>query len=338
VAAVTVNIGIIGVGMIGQDHAGRLASVLSGARVAAVADADVDRAAAVARSLPGAQALASGHEVIGSETVDAVVVTSWGPTHEEFVLAAIEAGKPVFCEKPLAPAPDACLRIVEAEMAAGRRLVQVGFMRRYDRGYRALKRAVDDGVIGAPLLVHCAHRNPAVPETFTSDMPVTDAAVHEMDISRWLLGDEVAAVSVLAPRRTRHAATHLQDPQVLLMETAAGVHIDVEVFVNCQYGYDIRCELVGETGTVSLANPAPVAVRGAGSAAEPVPADWRERFAGAYDTELQEWVNSVRAGQATGPSSWDGYAVAAVSGAALTALESGQRTVVVMKDRPPFYS
>ena len=251
----TVRVGIVGAGMIGQEHAHRL-SGQAGAQVTAVADADQGRAEQVARSVPGAQPLRTGHDVIGSGAVDAVLVTSSGPSHEEFVLAAVGAGKPVFCEKPLAPTPEACLRIVEAELAAGRRLVQVGFMRRYDDGYQAMKRALDDGLIGTPLLAHCVHRNAASPPTYTSDMPFTDSAVHEMDIVRWLLADEVTALSVVAARRSRYAPGQLQDPQLLLMETAAGVHIDVELFVNCQYGYDVRCELVGETGTVSLAAPA----------------------------------------------------------------------------------
>ncbi len=333
----TVRVGVVGAGMIGQQHARRLSGVLAGARVTAVADAVPGRAEQLARSVPGAQALGTGPDVVASAEVDAVLVTSSGPSHEEYVLAAIGAGKPVFCEKPLAPEPGACLRIVEAEMAAGRRLVQVGFMRRYDDGYLAMKRAVDAGRIGTPLLAHCVHRNAATPPTFTSDMPVTDSAVHEMDIIRWLLGDEVTAVSVVATRRSGYAPDQLQDPQVLLMETAAGVHVDVEVFVNCQYGYDIRCELVGETGTVSLPSPGGPELRSGGAASQPVPADWRERFTRAYDAELQDWVDSVRRGQATGPSSWDGYAAAAVAQAALTALSSGQRTPVVLKTRPGFY-
>ena len=93
--------------------------------------------------------------------MDAVLIATWGAAHEEQVVAAIGAGKPVFCEKPLAPTSDACLRIMEAEMAACRRLVQVGFMRRYDAGYLAMKAALDEGGIGAPLLMHCAHRNPS---------------------------------------------------------------------------------------------------------------------------------------------------------------------------------
>jgi myo-inositol 2-dehydrogenase / D-chiro-inositol 1-dehydrogenase len=334
---VTVRVGIVGAGMIGHDHARRLSSVLAGARVTAVADAAPGRAEQLAGSVPGARPLATGHDVVASGEVDAVVVTSSGPSHEEFVLAAIGVGKPVFCEKPLAPTPEACLRIVEAELAGGRRLVQVGFMRRYDDGYRAMKRAVDAGLIGTPLLAHCVHRNAASPSFFTSDMPVTDSAVHEMDIIRWLLGDEVTALSVLATRRSGYAPEQLQDPQLLLMETAAGVHVDVEVFVNCRYGYDVRCELVGETGTVSLPGPAGPELRSGGVASQPVPADWRERFDRAYDAELQDWVNSVRCGQATGPSAWDGYAAAAVAQAALTALGSGQRTPVVLKGRPGFY-
>ena len=334
----TLNVGIIGAGMIGEHHARRLSGVVPGARVAAVADADAWRARAVAESLPAAQALPSGHEVIASGGVDAVLIASWGPAHEEVALAAIAAGKPVFCEKPLAPTPEACLRIMDAEMAAGRRLVQVGFMRRYDAGYLALKQAVDAGAIGVPLLAHCVHRTAAVPPYFTGEMPMTDSAVHEIDIARWLLGEEVAAVSVLLPRRTRHAPALLHDPLVLLLETGAGVLIDAELFLNCRYGYDIRCEVVGETGTVSLASPAAATLRDQGRVSQPVPADWRGRFDRAYDAELAEWVSAAQAGSAAGPSCWDGYAAAAVAQAALSSVEWQERVSVVMHDRPPFYA
>jgi myo-inositol 2-dehydrogenase / D-chiro-inositol 1-dehydrogenase len=254
------------------------------------------------------------------------------------VLAAIAAGKPVFCEKPLAVTAEACLRIVDAEVSAGRRLVQVGFMRRYDTSYLTMKRGFDDGLIGAPLLVHCAHRNPDVPEHYTSDMPISDTAVHEVDTMRWLLGEEIVAITVLLPRRNSRAATHLADPHLLLLETSNGTLIDVEVNVNCGYGYDIRCELVGETGTLLLDNPAGCTVRHSGAASQQIPADWRVRFGAAYDAELQEWADSLTAGQATGASSWDGYAATAVCEAGLAALRQRERTSIAVKDHPSLYA
>src|SRR4051794_5611665 len=324
--------------MIGQEHIRRLDGGPGGSRVVAVADADPDRAAAVAGGLPAAKALTSGEELIAWDAVDAVVVTSWGPTHEPYVLAAIAAGKPVFCEKPLAITQEACGRIVDAEVAAGRRLVQVGFNRRYDPAHRALKQALDGGAIGAPLLVHCAHRNASSPPHYTPDMSIADTAIHEIDELRWLLGQEIAAVQVLTPRRSSRGG-ELQDPLLVLFEMADGVLVDVEVSVNIHYGYEIRCEISGETGTVELADPAPVTIRREGVAAGLVPADWRERFALSYDIELREWADTAAAGrQPLGPGAWDGFIAQVVSDAALQSLHAGGRVAIALPDRPDLYA
>jgi myo-inositol 2-dehydrogenase / D-chiro-inositol 1-dehydrogenase len=332
----TVKVGVIGVGMIGQDHIRRLTEVLAGGAVVAVADSDADRAAGIAQGVPGARAHATGRDLVRDDGVDAVVVASWGPSHEEYVLACIAAGKPVFCEKPLATTQGACLRIMEAEVAFGRRLVQVGFMRRYDAAYRALKDVVASGAIGTPLLMHCAHRNASVPAHYTSDMAINDTTVHDVDVARWLLDDEVAAASVLVPRRNRRAGD-LRDPIFVLLEMAGGALVDVEVSVNIAYGYDIRGEVVGETGVAALAESNPVVVKREGSFGGRVPADWRERFLRAFDVEFQEWLGAAAKGTATGPSAWDGYAATAVCDAALEALRTGTRTEVSLRQRPDFY-
>jgi myo-inositol 2-dehydrogenase/D-chiro-inositol 1-dehydrogenase len=334
----TVRVGVIGVGAIGQDHIRRLTHVTSGSRVVALSDVDAQRARSAAESLDGARVHATGQDLINDGDVDAVLVASWGPTHEEYVLASIAAGKPVFCEKPLAPTPDACLRIVEAEVARGRRLVQVGFMRRYDSGYRAMKNTLARGTLGAPLMAHCAHRNPTVPPYgFTSDMMISDSAVHEIDLVRWLFDQEIAAATVLKPRRTTRGNPDLQDPQIIILEMADGVMVDVEIFVNCGYGYDIRCEVVAESGTVSLADRGEIVLSSSGLRSRPVPADWRERFVRAYDVELQEWVEAVAAGESSGPSAWDGYAAAAVVESCLEALQRGQRLTVQLEAPPELY-
>jgi myo-inositol 2-dehydrogenase/D-chiro-inositol 1-dehydrogenase len=334
----TVKVGVIGVGNIGQDHIQRLTRKVAGAQVVAVSDVDAARAEAVAQRTPGARVFPTGQGLIQADEVDAVLVASWGPTHAEFVLAAIEANKPVLCEKPLAPTVDECLRILDAEIARGRRLVQVGFNRRYDTAYRQMKSTLVAGTLGPPLMAHCAHRNPSVPPFYIGGMPITDTAIHEIDIVRWLLDQEITAARVLKPRRTSRAKPELQDPLMVLMDMADGAMVDVEVFVTIAYGYDIRCEVVCELGTVALGDGSPVVVRKDNLRSDRVPSDFQERFALSYESEVQEWVDSVASGEPSGPSSWDGYAATAVADACLAALDSGERVSVEMRQRPAFYS
>ncbi|MFA3759059.1 Gfo/Idh/MocA family oxidoreductase [Yersinia sp. 2544 StPb PI] len=335
----SLNIGVIGTGAIGQDHIRRCSKVLQGARVVAVTDINQQHATKVIRDLGiEANIYADGHEVINAKEVDAVLVTSWGPSHEEFVLAAIAAGKYVFCEKPLAVTAEGCKRIVEAEAAKGKRLVQVGFMRPYDQGYRALKDVITRGEIGEPLMLHCAHRNPRVGENYTTNMAITDTLIHEIDVLRWLLDDDYVSVQVVFPRKAKHAKAHLKDPQVVLFETAKGTRIDVEIFVNCQYGYDIQCEVVGDTGIAKLPEPSSVLMRSQARLSHEILTDWKDRFIDAYDVELQAFINDVLAEKLTGPSAWDGFAAAVTADACIAAQNSGEIVPVSLPPRPDFYN
>ena len=161
--------------------------------------------------------------------------------------------------------------------------------------------------------------------------------MHDIDISRWLLDSEVAAAQLFRPRRSRRAPDGLDDPLILILEMTNGVVVDIEAAVTVHYGYDIRGEVLGETGSVALAQSSAVVVKREGRFAGRVPDDWRERFVRAYDTELQQWVNAVTAGTSTGPSAWDGYAATVVTDAGIEALHSGNRVTVSLREQPAIY-
>jgi myo-inositol 2-dehydrogenase/D-chiro-inositol 1-dehydrogenase len=335
-SAMTVRVGIIGTGAMGADHARTLGAAISGATVGAVFDVARDRAVAAVSGIDGARVLDDPIALIKDPDVDAVLIASSDTTHEEFVHACLGARKPVLCEKPLAPDEAACLRIVDAELALGWRLVSVGFMRRHDSGYAELRHALRAGDIGTALMLHCVHRNVDMPRIFTSEMVVTSSAAHEIDIARWLLGDEFVRVTSHRSRRSGFAGA-VQDPQFLVLEMSSGVLVDVEVFVNARYGYDVRCELVGERGTVSITPAAPTVARLDGRQSEAVARDWRDRFASAYRRELQDWVDGIEHGEARGASAWDGYVATVVAQACVAALGAGVPVDVELATKPVLY-
>ncbi|MEA3537046.1 Gfo/Idh/MocA family oxidoreductase [Rhizobium sp. CC-YZS058] len=334
----TVRIGVIGTGAIGREHARRINQVLGGARIVALSDVNVASAEAVkAEIAPKATVYDTGEALIASPDVDAVLVTSWGATHEQYVLAAIAAGKPCFCEKPLATTAEGAKRIVDLEVGYGKRLVQVGFMRRYDAGYVALKQVVDSQ-IGAPIMVHAAHRNPAVPEQYVTPMAIHDTMIHEIDVLRWLLDDDYVSARVLYPRSAALSHAKLRDPQVVILETAKGTLIDVEIFVNCAYGYDIQCEVVGEEGVARLPDPMAIEMRLGARKQNAILTDWKDRFIASYDVELQDFIKAAAEGTASGPSSWDGYVAAITSDACVAAQDAdGAAVPITLPTRPSLY-
>ena len=331
---VTVRVGVIGAGIMGADHVRTLQRSVTGASVIMIADIDADRAKEAAQAAPEAVTTSDWAEVMASQDVDAVIVASHDTTHANLTVAAVAAGKPVMCEKPLAPTSAECGRVVRAEdealAAAGRPpLVSVGFMRRFDPGYKEMKAAIAAGVCGVPLMIHCFSRGVRSVPGATTEFSVTNSAVHEFDVVPWLLGQPVISVSWHAPGVSALASGQ-QDPQLMLLHTADGVLTTVESLQNARYGYDIRCEVIGDRGSVALAHGGHIVIDSERTRARSYPADWRLRFADAYRLELQEWIDAIQESRtSTLASSRDGMAAGIVADAVIASMKNGGRTVPV---------
>ncbi|WP_347355036.1 Gfo/Idh/MocA family oxidoreductase, partial [Intrasporangium sp.] len=313
----------------------------SGVRLVAVSDPDRPRAQALAAGFDGVSVHDDAAGLIGADDVDAVILASPGFAHEEQLLACITHGKPTLCEKPLTMDGDSSLRVIRAERESGRALIQVGFMRRFDPQYAQMKQLVDSGSLGRLLLVHNTHRNKTVPNPdFRSEMIVRDSLVHEVDVARFMFGQEVEEITVLQPAPTSHALEGVADPQVAIFRMSGGGIVTTEVFVNCQTGYEVRCEAVGERGTVTagLSQGGLYTTRAnldgdAGWWGGPVAPDFTVRFGRAYDLEVQAWADAARAGTVVGPTAWDGYAATAVCTAGMESLQTGRPVKVGLVDR-----
>jgi len=331
----TVRVGVIGAGIMGADHVNTLHRKVSGAVVTMVADVDIERAKAVAQPMVGATATADALALIADEAVDAVVIASHDSTHADLVLAAIHTGKPVLCEKPLAPTISECLSIVRAEAGgpAGEPLVSLGFMRRFDPGYTEMKQALAEGSIGSPLVVHCISRGVSSAPGASNESSVTGSAIHEFDVLPWLLGSPIVEVSWHSGRPSG-LVDGLTDPHLLLLRTANGVLSTLEVFLNARYGYDVRCEIVGEQGTLALTEPARMVTDLSRGRTVGYPADWRPRFADAYRLELQAWIDLLESGNTGQPtvlaSAHDGLVAAVVAEAVIKSMHDGGRTTAVI--------
>lgn len=336
----TLRFGLVGTGWIGKFHMDRLANKISDAELVAVYDYKKELAEQAVKELNvEAKIYENDTELINADNVDAIVVATPGFAHKDTVLKAIRAGKYVFVEKPLATTVEDCLEIVEAEQQHGSKLVQVGFMRRYDKGYIQMKEAIDTDLIGEPLMIVAAHRNPAVDENYTTDMAINDTLIHEIDALHWLVGDDYESIQVTFPKKSSYALEHLKDPQIITMTTKSGIVMTVQVSVNIQYGYDIQCEVVGEKGVVSLPEIPTIQYRTEEGLGQKFYHDFQERFGEAFDEEFINFVKSIQHdGKPAGPSAWDGYVATTTVEAGIKSQKTEKTEKTELQERPKFYN
>jgi myo-inositol 2-dehydrogenase / D-chiro-inositol 1-dehydrogenase len=322
------RIGVLGVGMMGAFHIEAISKRIRGAQVTLINDSIVEKAEQVAKQV-GARVVGDPIEAINDPDVDAVLIASPGAAHQAQVNAGLDRGIPVLCEKPLTTDVASAYAIVQKEASLGKQLVQVGFQRRFDPEYVALKNLITSGRLGNPLMVHCTHRNPAVGDHFNSEFMMRDSVVHEADAVRFLLDDELTSVQVIKGVATSIAPSGTNDPMLVIFETKSGRIVTDEIYVRTQVGYEVRTEVVGEKGSAFIGLDQNLQVKTTdGRWGGQITANFFERFGQAYDTELQRWVNAATAGTIDGAGAWDGFAAVAVCEAGVQAIRSGQRVPV----------
>lgn len=331
------RVAVVGAGLMGADHIARITQRIAGAVVSAVVEPDTARGEAALANAPGAKAYADVESALADNAMDAVLVATPGQFHEPVLMPVLEAGMPVLCEKPLTPDSESALRVVQAEIAAGRQLIQVGFMRRFDAEYMQLHELISSGDHGQLLALRCQHRNPSVPDNYHNEMLIFDSVVHEIDVVRFLTDSPIVAMEVKHLKRNTNNAEHLNEPVLVFLETESGVVADVEMNVSVRFGYQVKTEAVFENGIAEIGRTSGMTVWSEGRYGGAEHTSFKTRFGAAYDNQIQRWVDATRSGTIDGPSAWDGYLAAAAVEAGLVALKTGERAEVSYQPMPKFY-
>jgi len=320
-----INIGVVGVGEMGRQHAENLRRSVPHARLVAVADVNRERARAVAAELEIGAAYGSAEELAAHPGLDAVAIASPPKYHLPAILAAASAGKHVFCEKPLALSLTEADAALEAVRKAGV-ILQVGHMRRYDPPYVAARERIEAGEIGQVVVFKSVGRDQETSAAGACQVEANgtlfhDSTAHDFDLARWLTGDEIVEVhaygsTVAIPELKQ---VHSFDAGVVNLQFASGAIGNIESFMDAKYGYDIRTEIVGTRGSLFVGHlqQTPLIVMTRAGSSHDVISHWLVRFREAYLREMADFVETVRNGREPHVSGHDGWRSLAVAVAAV---------------------
>jgi scyllo-inositol 2-dehydrogenase (NAD+) len=326
------KIGVIGLGRMGRLDARMLATQVSGAQLYAVAETGGQTRTQVGDELDVSHTFADALELIALPELDAVVIATPTSTHHDLVIAAANAGKAIFCEKPLALTLAENYEVLEA-VARAQVPLQVGFMRRFDAAYQRAKKMIADGQIGSPVTFKALSRDPFCPPRGYMDPAkngglILDMAIHDFDLARWLMGSEVERVTaegtVLVCKDLESAGDI--DNAVINLRFVNGALGNVEVSRNAFYGYDIRTEVLGSEGAVMVGahQYTPVVLLTRAGAQYDVTPYLMERFGDAYRTQLQHFVDCLHNAQSPAVSGTEALAACEIGVAATLAYQAGR--------------
>jgi scyllo-inositol 2-dehydrogenase (NAD+) len=329
------NVGLIGLGRLGRVYARDLSSRIAQTRLTAVADTNGALAREVAAQFDVERAYDEPSELVADPAVDAVVIVSPTHTHRELVNLALASRKPAFCEKPPALSLADAADMVAAEERTGT-FLQMGFMRRFDPGYAAAKRQIDDGRIGRPILFKATSRDPFPPSLDYADPKSSggifvDMGIHDFDLARWFMGEIDMVQAVGATLAYPELATVGDRDNVLAMLTFAnGCLGAIDLTRSGVYGYDISTELLGTEGTIRVGyiRETPILVMTRNSVAHDTVPYFMERFERAYTLQLENFAENVLRDRPAPITIQDGVEALRVAVAATRACETGQRVDV----------
>jgi len=330
----TIRFGLLGAGRIGKVHA-KAVTGDANARLVAVADAFPAAAQAIADQY--GCAVRSIDEICAAKDIDAVVICTPTDTHADLIEQFVKAGKAVFCEKPIdlsLARVKACLATVRAHKGK----LMVGFNRRFDPHFRAVRAEIDKGTIGAVEMVVIISRDPGAPPVDyikRSGGIFRDMTIHDFDMARFLLGEEidevVATAAVLVDPEIGKAGDF--DSVQVMLKTASGKQAVISNSRRASYGYDQRIEVHGSKGMAAAENQRPVSIEvanGSGYTRPPLHDFFMTRYTEAYAAEIAAFIAALGGKGAASPSGEDGLVALALADAALKSV--AEKRVVSMKE------
>lgn len=328
----TIHIGLIGAGRMGRVYAQTLSQLLPEVALVGVADQNAAFARQTAADFRISDWYSDYHELLANSQVDAVVVATSTHTHVSVVVDAARAGKHIFCEKPLSLDLSGCDQALAAVNVAGVKFM-VGFMRRFDPSYMKAKQLILEGAIGDPVMYKGVGRDPGCPDLKFAPRAVSgglimDMGIHDFDLARWLMGSEVQFVSTAGGCLVFPELKGVGDIDnaVINLQFENGAVGNIDVSRNAVYGYDIRTEILGSRGAITIQRERKsdtIIYTRAGVIHDTIPA-FMERFSEAYQAEIREFAHALVENRAPAVGGWDARAATAIGLAATLSLDENR--------------